>query len=525
MAWRGSGAAGSSSEDIFWIDREGIPHWDGREPVKYLKQYRTRAMVEYESYIGTSEAVREKKASFGLRLTRGLSGKAWDVVEPLLDDLAALKVDGGHMLVIAALDRLDKEAVIRKQEKFDDFFKRSWRRNGQEMGDYIREKEHKYNELTRLDKDTRLSDDLYAYFLLEGARLREDQKKLVTMVADNEFETRSFEKTLRTNFHDIHLNERYRRDDGKRDEHTFRASRTSKGRGKGRGRGWYRREMVNIAEDEDEEEYGEEDDDSYPADEDGAEEDHEDAYDVEDDWDAEGDEEEDGELAEAYAAYEQARAALRDQQKRRGFFKATGTLTFEERQAAIRKEKQNTNCGACGQKGHWAGDPECPMKGKVKKGTGKGTGKGKKKGKKTPRRDSAYFVLDDADYHMMEHVNYASQAPPHEHDHAALEEIADLNGVDTDVGPAELRCTLHSMGLIDLEFASERDLDFPESERTEIEVQITVPCPRCKREMVRRQNRATKGWFYGCSHFPDCQGTRSLKDGNGLAAAMPPRSP
>ncbi len=105
-------------------------------------------------------------------------------MEPLLQDLEKLKVEGGHKLVLLSLDTLDKEAVLKKQEKFDDFFKRSWRRQGQEIGDYIREKEHKYAELTRLDTTTKLSDDLYAYFLLEGARLKDDQRKLVTMVAD-----------------------------------------------------------------------------------------------------------------------------------------------------------------------------------------------------------------------------------------------------------------------------------------------------------------------------------------------------
>ncbi len=66
---------------------------------------------------------------------------------------------------------------------------------------------------------------------------------------------------------------------------------------------------------------------------------------------------------EAYTTYGQARSQLRDQQRRRGFFfKATGRLTIEERQAAITKQKQTTRCAACGQVGHWAGDDGCPEK-------------------------------------------------------------------------------------------------------------------------------------------------------------------
>ena len=206
MAWRPTPAAGGSagSNEDFWADKEGIPHWNGRQSERHLKQYKTRVLVEYESLIGESDHVKEKRASLGLRLTRGLTDKAWDIVEPLLDDMAALNVDGGHRLVTAALDRLTKEVVRQKQEKFEDFFKKSWRRYGQDVAEYIREKEQKYNELTRMDKETKLSDDLYAYFLLEGARLSPGQRKLVTMVADNAFETQSFVKALGANFHDQH---------------------------------------------------------------------------------------------------------------------------------------------------------------------------------------------------------------------------------------------------------------------------------------------------------------------------------
>ena len=44
-----------------------------------------------------------------------------------MEQMELLKKEGGHKLVLSALDTLDKEAVLKKQEKFDDFFKRSWR--------------------------------------------------------------------------------------------------------------------------------------------------------------------------------------------------------------------------------------------------------------------------------------------------------------------------------------------------------------------------------------------------------------
>ena len=83
---------------------------------------------------------------------------------PLLDDIGSLTQDGPHRKIIEALDGLDKVAVVRKQQKFDDFFKRSRPRRGQETVKYLRIFHNKYKKLTELDDGTRLSDDLYTYF-------------------------------------------------------------------------------------------------------------------------------------------------------------------------------------------------------------------------------------------------------------------------------------------------------------------------------------------------------------------------
>ena len=87
---------------------------------------------------------------------------------------------------------------------------------------------------------------------------------------------------------------------------------------------------------------------------------YDDAYDAEAGEEPDPDDEDQEKYSEACAAYEQARSNLREQQKRRGFFRAEGTLTFDERQSAIRQAKPTSSCGACGQRGHWAGDPSCP---------------------------------------------------------------------------------------------------------------------------------------------------------------------
>ena len=38
-------------------------------------------------------------------------------------------------------------------------------------------------------------------------------------------------------------------------------------------------------------------------------------------------------------------------------------------------------------------------------------------------------------------------------------------------------------------------------------------CPDCASRMVLRQNRMDKGWFYGCSRFPECRGTLPSRAG------------
>ena len=57
------------------------------------------------------------------------------------------------------------------------------------------------------------------------------------------------------------------------------------------------------------------------------------------------------------------RTALNAKKKSRGFnFKATGEVELgADLQSKVNQLKENTEYGACGHKGHWRGDPECPM--------------------------------------------------------------------------------------------------------------------------------------------------------------------
>ncbi|CAK0861813.1 unnamed protein product [Prorocentrum cordatum] len=488
-----------SAEELF-VDKEGIPHWDG-ENIALLREYRMRQMIEYSTQSSTTEAGREKRANLGLRLTRGLTGPAWKAVEPLLDDMAALTEDGSHQRIIEALDGLDKVAVVRKQQKFDDFFKRSRRRRGQEIVEYLRTFHNKYKELTELDTGTKLSDDLYAYFLLEGAMLTDDQKRLVTMVADNKYETKAFENTLKTNYHDLHLQEKTSRPPPPHPH----------GRPKGGGKGgkdkskkqprvyYTEADDVDNEEDEQDEDY---DDEVYQAYEDG---------DAEEDFASDAGASQDEAINNAYAAYDTAGAKVRDLQRKRGFFKAEGTLTFEERKAEIAKDKQRTHCGACGKLGHWAGDPECPMGPKRPKPSAKPKSRADPRGRAAAlsrqawsspsasgssprptsstsakkRRDATLFVLDDVEYDSAFLVSSDRGS-----------DLGSFKLVGSDVGDSA-SVVSDSLSTIP-----------PTMKDDEV-----LPCPKCSKALVARQNHRTGGWFFGCSQFPDCKGTLNYNEG------------
>ena len=46
-------------------------------------------------------------------------------------------------------------------------------------------------------------------------------------------------------------------------------------------------------------------------------------------------------------------------------------------------------------------------------------------------------------------------------------------------------------------------------------------CPECGGAMVVRHNKETDEPFYGCSFFPECRGTRSIKKDNDATEGLP----
>ena len=127
---------------------------------------------------------------------------------------------------------------------------------------------------------------------------------MVTMIAGNEFDTKSFTNTLNTSFHDLHLQEkregRSQTFNRQKDKGSGRFQRKFPGKG---------RDAAHVADDE---EYEDWDEEAYEGEELGEEE--EDAAEVEDEPSDAG-ASQDEEVADAYTAYDQARAKLHQTQK------------------------------------------------------------------------------------------------------------------------------------------------------------------------------------------------------------------
>ena len=104
--------------------------------MRQLRQYKARVRPEYETIVGDSDTAMARRSTLGLHF---------------FTDLDPIKKDGGHKLVVAALETLDKLEVLRKQQKFDDI-KRSVRRCGPDVTDNSREKERQWNDVPELDR-------------------------------------------------------------------------------------------------------------------------------------------------------------------------------------------------------------------------------------------------------------------------------------------------------------------------------------------------------------------------------------
>ena len=403
-------ASSETTSRSFWsdseivVDKDGIPHFTGEQPA-LMKEYRRRVLFAFNSLEGDGDTEAKEKADlvkkrkrFASRLVNGLHGEAWKAVENLLADTEALRKEDGYKAVLACLQKIEKEGVIRKTEAFDNFFEGAGRKAAESMDHYLRRKQQAWDDLKDLDDQTSMSDDLLTYFLLKGSGLSREDRRGILLANKNTYDKKGVEQALRVSYHDLHDREKrsWKSDQSRR---SFQSSRPA-----------FRKSYATV--DEEVASSFEVDDGSYHLYYDDSEH-YANEYDVEsaqaesieeafvgaDEESEEGFSEDgalqDPEVQQAYAimnkqrqGYKEARKKLREVQKSRGFFRPGQS---EERKKAIEREKATSRCSACGKLGHWAGDAICQKSSASgpKPGSSKGS-KGKSRGKSKSR--AAYLV-------------------------------------------------------------------------------------------------------------------------------------
>ena len=407
-------------DDEIVMDKDGIPHFTGHRP-ELMKEYRKRVIFAYRMLEGEGDTpekeardLSKKKKRFGPKLLNALHGEAWRCCQSLLEDQDKLTKEDGYKEVFRCLQSIEKVTIVKKTEQFDQFFEKGFRKRGQALDIYLRSRRQDWYDLQDLDDQTKMSDDLLAYFILKQCGLSREERRQILLNSGSEYNLDAIEKSMRVSFHDVHERER-----------TRQMSDHRKGSGK------FRRNYAHMIEEEDPiEEFDEPDYD--PIDE-NADVVVDEAF-VSGDFEldaADGNANEpsdygasdDDEIYEAYAAmekqrrtYQDSRRKLRETQKSRGFFKGNHNKPDQNgddsRKAAIEREKARTRCSACGRLGHWAGDSACSKAsrgGPYRGGKSKGKGRGKNKQRAYAAADEPlYFNLglsddDEASAFMIHH--------------------------------------------------------------------------------------------------------------------------
>ena len=203
-------------DDEIMVDRDGIPHYTGVMP-HLMKEYKQRVLFAFAGLEGDGETeekeaadLQKKQRRFAKRLIDALHGEAWTACQDLLKEPEKLRVPKGYEMIFQALGMIEKETIIRKTEAFEKFFDCSYRKRGQTIDSYLREKKQAWRELRDLDEASNMSEDLQAYFLLRGCNLSRDDRRSILLANRSSYTGTGIEQALRISFHDQHEKERYR---------------------------------------------------------------------------------------------------------------------------------------------------------------------------------------------------------------------------------------------------------------------------------------------------------------------------
>ena len=296
------------------------------------------------------------------------------------------------------------------------------RQSGESMSSYITRRERWYKLLTSMDSSITFSDHMLGDMLLDNAGLNETQRLLILTSISNVKTFDGIAEALKLQHSKIQFL-------GSRS--STATGRDGKNRGgKGYGHKKWRphahvTEAAPVEEEEEDWDHGHEN--SENAQEDDQIDDQIDHYDGDvDQHDIQGEEVDDeilamelytltelgdeqltvdedvaAELAQSETMNNMAWIAVGKGKGRKGrgkggkrrFPTGRSNLSLEERRRKLKALKARTSCGACGEKGHWAGDPQCS------KSKGAGAGKGSDS-KKSPGRPKGFMVItgNDSDH-------------------------------------------------------------------------------------------------------------------------------
>ena len=247
-----------------------------------------------------------------LILYNSLSGKAWRDAEEL--DVSTLDAeDGVERFVTWITERyLDKE-VIKAGRYMSDFFKTFKKTAEQDIRDYNMEFDRHMTKLKEIG--CILPGVCSSWWYVDKLRLDNSSELNLLSSVGNQYDLRKLQEAAVVQ---DRMNRRIW-------ENNKKAVRSDPRRGQ--------QALCTELEDIDEESEGLDDLELYSGDE-----------------TAEGD----GETQEAFVAFQNAKARYREA------IKARGTVGQGNREEALQKAKARSFCSACGRKGHWHRDPDCP---------------------------------------------------------------------------------------------------------------------------------------------------------------------
>ena len=319
------GAAAASGEDKNSGGKIPVPVFDGTS--KTMKKYR-REVATWQ--IGTEV----KPAKQGATLLATLKGKAEEACEDL--DLDTIKEDDSVEKFMQYLEKRFPEIdVLETPALLETFVKPACIRHKFEE---IRDFNNRFNGITsRLKaKNIMVPDEVLADLYIKGARLPPERAASVLNGVGNKFDPTKIQEQLMINLPKVSIV------DGQRDQHHDKG-----------GYGGQRRDHKKVYATE-----------AYEKAEDDASSDSSEGYD-DDLPDELQDVLDEAEEQVAFFTKKMVRAKdkLKEAKQARGYFaKREGGHPPRKDDAKIAKMKARTHCGACGQKGHWRGDPQCPKK-------------------------------------------------------------------------------------------------------------------------------------------------------------------